>query len=290
MKYVVIVNPCAGRGRAQKEIPIIHEVMKASGEAFEIWETTCAGHAVELAKKAAKLGADVVVAVGGDGTVFEVVNGIVHTDVILGIIPTGTGNDLARSLHIPKDITLAAQQILSGTPKKIDLGLANGKYFINVASIGIDAEIAAWTKQTKKFLTGSSAYVVSMIKNIITYKPIHMKFTIDGQCFEQETLLAAICNGRYYGGGVLIAPNAMLDDGLFEICIIERLTKWRTLLLFPTVFFGKHIKFKEVKIYKGHEITVEFAGENKLNLDGDLFEVSSSVLFHVEHQTVKIIN
>ncbi len=290
MKYVVIVNPCAGKGRARKVIPIICEVMKASGEAFEIWQTTRPGHAVELAKKAAQLGVEVVVAVGGDGTVFEVVNGIVHTGVILGIIPTGTGNDLARSLHISKDTTHAIQQILSGTPKKIDLGIANGKYFINVASIGIDAEIAAWTKQTKKFLSGSSAYIVSMIKNIITYKPIHMKFTIDGQCFEQETLLAAICNGKYYGGGVRIAPNAILDDGLFEICIIERLTKWKTLRLFPTVFFGKHIKFKEVKIYKGHEITVEFTGDTKLNLDGDLFKVSSSVLFHVEHQTVKIIN
>lgn len=287
-KTIFIVNPVAGKGKSKDSILIIRAVFESAHIPYEIWETKGPGKAPEMAQKAVLQGAEQVVAVGGDGTVFEVINGLVGSSVPLGILPTGSGNDLCRTLHIPKDIREAAELLLNGKKKWIDLGKMNDRYFVNVASFGFDAEIAAWAKYAKKYFSGTGAYVASVFKNLIGYYPTNVRISFDGQSVETNLLLIAVCNGNYYGGGMRISPNASIIDGYLDVCLIEHMPRWKIGILFPTIFQGKHIKFRGVNQYRAKHIVIEFEGEKMVNLDGDIFLNTSPIHFEVMEQAIQV--
>jgi len=270
MSICFIVNPTAGKGKGKIVAEEIYLYMKELSIPYEVKLTTRRNEAEILAQRAAEEGFKKIVAVGGDGTIYEVLNGIIGADVLLGVIPAGTGNDFVRTVGIGKNIGQALHTVVYGKDKFIDCGKANGRYFINVAGVGFDTEILKEVESIKKFLTGKWAYLAGTLKTLLYYKNKSIKISIDGQEYNKEILLAAFANGKFYGGGMKIAPAASIQDGCFDIIIIHKISKWKILRLFPTIFSGQHIHVKEVSLYQGKKITLSCDYPIPVNLDGDL--------------------
>ncbi len=269
MKIELIINQAAGGGKPEKVVPEVENILQTFHLPYHISWTSSPGGAVDLAKEAAERGTDIVVSVGGDGTINEIVNGLlpVKKDLVpskLGIIPAGWANDFIKSTTIPNDVEKACQIIKNGKIQKIDTGLINEEiYFLNVFGIGFDAEIAALANQIKtnhphwKTLS-AYVYVFATIRKLLSPLPsFQAKITIDQQVIEGEILFLAIANGKVEGGKFNIAPDAKIDDGLFDICIVRKMGRLRCLHLLPTVIKGTHQHLKEVSFFKGKEILVE---------------------------------
>ncbi len=274
ISYCFIVNPVAGRNRAEKLLPLISKEMTARGIAFDIKLTEGKGDGKILAEKAIEEGYKVIVAVGGDGTINEVINGAYGKEGIVGIIPAGTGNDFARSLNISFDFYRAIEDIIKGTVGEVDVGLINQELFINVASIGLDAHIAAEANKIKRYFNGSKAYIMALLKGIITYQSMRVRLVTDDMVLDKHVMLVAFCNGGFYGGGMNIAPAADATDGLMDICIVERMSKLKLLRLFPTIFKGSHIKFEEVKQYRAKAFEIFVDNDIFINTDGEIINYS----------------
>lgn len=256
MKYVFIVNPTAGRGRTGRLWPEIAEEVKLSGVPYQVWFTTRRGEATEMARRASQEENVTVVAVGGDGTVAEVVNGLAGSSTVLGVIPTGSGNDLARTIGLPVEPREACRVVLGGRPRPIDLGRVDGRYFINVAGAGFDAEICRMINEDLRWARGATAYFLATIATLFRYAPAPMTIVMDGREVKAEAMLVAVANGKYYGGGMKIAPQAEIDDGLFDVCIVEALSKPGFLQAFPKVYQGKHLTHPRVSLYRAKQVSL----------------------------------
>lgn len=290
MQHIFIINPKAGKGKALEMIPIIQEYFKDKDEEFLIQVTNHPGHATEIARKYSAIEDCRIYSVGGDGTVNEVVNGIVGTQSILGIIPAGSGNDFIRSLTSTYDIKDILVRTIKGEEKSIDLGKVNDKYFINISSIGFDADVVFNADKFKKVpgITGSMAYVFSIIYSVIKLKFCKITINIDERKMDPKILLAAIANGRFYGGGMLAAPDAKIDDGLFEVCIVSEASRFKILRLFPMYIKGKHGQLKEVQFFRGKKVKIESEQEFRLSIDGEIFS-SCIVDFEIIENGIKVI-
>lgn len=269
-KYLFIVNPIAGKGKALELVPKIRESFDKEKVEYRIKVTKEKGEGEKLAKEGIKEGFNHIIAVGGDGTAYEVVNGIREEDVVLGILPSGTGNDFARMLMLPKEYNEILEIIKASRKRKIDIGLINNRYFLNCSSVGIDAEIVKETEYIKKYISGTLAYIVGVLKTLIKYKYKNIRIEIDGRLMHREIELVAVGNGKYYGGGMKINPMADLDDGLLDVCIVNKISKIKFAALFLTVFKGKHLGIKEVEILRGKEIKILGDDYLMLNADGDI--------------------
>jgi diacylglycerol kinase (ATP) len=272
MQILFIVNPAAGRRKSKDIVPIIERICKENNVPYKIKYTSGPNEATEIARNGANLKFERIIAVGGDGTLNEVVNGIAGTEKALGIIPAGSGNDFIRSLGDLENIEEIIYQNIFGEVKAIDLAKCNGRYFINVGSVGFDAEVAMKAKNTKKLLTGKAAYLAAAINTLITFEGMKVKVEIDDKIIEENTLLIAIANGKYYGGGILPAPEANIEDGYFDICFVEHVPKFKILYLLPKYIKGQHHSIKEVRFYKSRKIKLTSEKKIYVNLDGEIFE------------------
>jgi len=216
-----LVNPVAGRGRTIRVWKQLEGFFERTGLRYKAAFTRAPWHAAELAVNALERGFERLVVVGGDGTLHETVNGTGpgpgHGH--LGIIPTGTGSDFPRTLGIPLTPLEAARVLLSGRVREVDLGKVNDRYFVNVAGVGFDAEVAAAVNREFKFLRGAPAYLAAVLKVLATYRNAPVTLDLDGQRHQGKILLAAVGNARYYGSGLRIVPEAQVDDGLFHLCV-----------------------------------------------------------------------
>jgi len=271
-RILFIINPAAGQGAAKKLIPLIQNTCNNRGVGFEIRISSRAMQITDMVKaEILKETFTDVVAVGGDGTVVETINGIVGLNINFGLIPAGSGNDLARSLEIPKEFEEALEIIFEGQLETIDLGLANNNVFVNSAGIGIDGVIIYDTARIKSYVSGSVAYLLGTLKSIVTYKPFEAKLTIDGVELKTDAFLIAIGNGKYFGGGMKITPGAELSSGEFEVCLLRKLSKQRFLRLFPSVYKGIHTNVPEVEMFNCKELIVEVNGQElHVSADGNL--------------------
>jgi diacylglycerol kinase (ATP) len=280
--FKVIINPAAGANSTHRKWPSIQSLLKSLGLAFEFQFTEGKGHGIELAKEASGQGYRHLVAVGGDGTVHEVTNGIMQTgnskDTSLGIICTGTGSDLARTLGISHDVTVACHSLTQDHRKTIDLGLVtyvkNGRpqqrYFVNGAGIGFDATVVAATEKMPKLL-GDLSYLIGLLRTFLTYRNKIVKFKIGDKAFETGKMLSlVVANGRYFGGGMQIAPNAKLDDGQFDTVIIGNFGKIELLRNLSKVYKGTHLSLTKVRVESGTSISVESQQKLLVQADGEL--------------------
>ena len=268
MRTMVIANPASAGGRLKKRIPEIQKVLKESGINYSFFVSQYSGYAEELARKAKSDGFQVVVACGGDGTVHEIVNGIIGTGIILGIIPVGTGVDLARNLDIERDITKAIGDMSRGGLKSVDVVRVNGdKYYMGVGGIGFDSEVNKWVNERLWFVKGRFVYAAASLARIPGFKYKSVRIRFDNGSFDGEILLAAFGNSRCYGGGMYITPNAEMDDGLLDICLVGRVSKSKLLYVFPKVFRGSHTKISDVSVYRSRQLSVE--SDTPLDLYGD---------------------
>lgn len=283
-----IVNPVAGNGKAIKMIPKIEKIMKEKAQDYKIFITKFAGEGTKLAKEASNSGYDIVAAVGGDGTVHEVINGLKDTNAVLGIIPLGTGNDFARFFNIPKNIKKALEILINGKVNIIDSAIIN-KYITcnNIANIGIDADVALEVAKFKKFLSGIFAYLIGLFNVLIKYKPYDINIDIDGKKIKRKIMLAAFGNCSFYGGGFKILPDANPKDGFIDIIIVNKINKLKLLFLLPMAIIGKHTLLKCVETYKAKNIRVNMEKEVAICVDGEVLP-SSHIELNVKKSAVKL--
>ena len=240
--------------------------------------TEYAGHARELAAKSELSGFDGIVAAGGDGTLFEVLNGLYRHDrqkrVPLGLIPVGTGNAFARDLGLlPGDWKKGIGIIGAGRVQALDVGRVDSGsevfHFLNVIGLGFPVDAMKTAKKFKSI--GSSAYSIAVIREMLRLKSYQLTIEIDGESIQQDNIFVEISNTRYTGTSFLIAPGARLDDGLLDVTLLRRLSRLRLLRLFPTIYSGRHVKFDEVSTYQAKTIKIMLPRNEQLAPDGEFY-------------------
>jgi YegS/Rv2252/BmrU family lipid kinase len=213
---------------------------------------------------------DLVIVGGGDGTLNATVEAIVDTQLPLGILPLGTANDLARTLGIPNSIPQACQIIASGKLRRIDLGWVNGKYFFNVASLGLSVKITQGLTKEIKRRWGIFAYAAIAFQVIWKSRPFHAEIKVNGESFLVKTVQIAVGNGRYYGGGMAVVHDAAIDDERLDLYSLEIDHWWQIILLLPSMRQGRHIDWESVRAIQGQEITVYTRKPHSINTDGEI--------------------
>lgn len=281
----VVINPVAGAGRTAKRWPEIARVFKQEGLSFVHTFTEQAGEATDIVRRYLKEGHELIISVGGDGTNDEVINGFFHENravsenAAVGFISTGTGGDLARTIGIPRDIARAVRHIKTSPLRLADVGRVNiyndrgireTRYFINIAGIGVDAEIVSRVNRTNKALGGFISFLWGTVIGLILYRNKRMAISIDGKFICDDPLTTIVIgNGCYFGGGMHIAPQALMDDGLFDIIILRNFSKAELLLNLPRVYSGSHMSHPKIFFTRGKHVVVTSEEDALLNLDGE---------------------
>ncbi|MCL2679502.1 MAG: diacylglycerol kinase family lipid kinase [Dehalococcoidia bacterium] len=293
----IIVNPIAGAAKAtSREWPHIRSLLRNGGLSFDYRYTNGPGHAMELTREAVGKGCCLVVAVGGDGTIHEVANGLLDSpdhSVQMGIIGTGTGNDFIRSMGIPHDYVEACHRVTSGHPSVIDVGLveytANGRrqrrYFVNGAGVGFDAEVISNSRKIPRLFNDTVPFVLSLLRTLPFYRNRKMLIDIDGRQEERRAMSVVVTNGAYFGGGMHIAPQAQLSDRLMDVVTIGDVGKVELLHVFPRVYKGTHVTHPKVRMDRAERVSVSSDRRLFLQADGELlgecpvtFEVAPAAL------------
>lgn len=299
-RVTIILNPAAGRGQGRRRRATLESLLAASGASCELLETHVAGDATRLAAKAAAEGATLVAAAGGDGTLSEVLNGLAIGGFTtrLGILPLGTGNDFARCLGIGTDLKAAVDTLFHGTPRAIDVGQARfgdhaPRYFVNVAGCGFDALAAQRVNDNRdrrgwRHIRGMPAYLCAVLQELATLRAASLRLDADGEIFEQRAMLCAIANATSYGGGMRVAPDAQLDDGLFDICTIAEAGRWEFLRAFPGVFKGTHVSHPKVTMRRAQEIHLSSEPPLPVLVDGDVLG-TTPVRFSILPRAVEVM-
>lgn len=273
-QLLLIVNPAANHGVTETLVPVVERLLQSVPHDTVI--TTGIGHAVELAEKAQ--GYDVLVAVGGDGTVHEVLNGIMrraeNDRPALGLIPTGSGNDTRRTLGIPTDIADAVLALAAGQRRRFDVGLCNGVYFNNSFAAGLDARVTAKAVEYKVTTKRSGLWLyLTALMHVLFHElyPHRVRVSWDGEePVAEELLIIAATIGPTYGGGFFITPDAVPDDGLLEVCTIDPLSLPQALMRLPFVVLGKHTKMKPVHMARRRTIEIESDDPMPAQIDGEV--------------------
>lgn len=272
MRVKFILNPVAGKRRApEKIVSLLQQELGDSSWDFDIVLTERRGHGYHLAKEAVAEGYQLVVAVGGDGTVKEVASGLVHTGVALGIIPTGSGNGLARDLDIPLNLKGAFRVLLSGKESKVDTGVINGRYFFSTAGLGFDARVGLLYNQRGKGRRGILPYFYIGVKEFFFYRPEPIQVQIDEYRLKVTPLLITIANCRQYGSGAQIAPRAKIDDGLLDLCILKTMSLPQALISLPKLFTGKIDSIPQMDYHQIAQAEIIREKPGPIHLDGDPF-------------------
>lgn len=277
---LVILNPAANRGDMQYYRELVRK--QAAIHQATYVETRWAGEAKELAQQAALAGRPVVV-VGGDGTLNEVVNGLLAVEqrVPLGIIAAGSGNDFAwNTLKLPRDPLLAVERAFTGRLLDVDAGCVNGHFFANGFSVGLDADICVATNTMRRWplVRGAALYYLAALRQLFFgyYRCPWLEFTVDDEPrhSEQRYVILAVTNGPAYGAGFYINPTADHCDGLLDVCAVDYLPIWRTLRLLPGVKQGQHVHAPEVKFYRVRSIHIKCRRPVMLQADGETMAVT----------------
>lgn len=275
MRRMFIVNPASGGGRTARAWESF--CRREAFDAGDITYTEAPGHGEELAERAADDGYDAVIAVGGDGTLNEIVNGCMRhagTDKQLpavGLIPSGTGNDFARGMGIARTMTRALDGCLTHSAVPIDLGKIGERYFVNVAGFGFDAEVAVdVSRRTGSKPAGTLPYVISVMRQLRTYRAKKIRLTADGEAFQSTVLFGAVGNASTYGGGMRVCPLAIADDGLFDLCLAGDLTRIETLVNLIRVFKGTHVTQPKFTYRRFRHLRVDGDPSVRVHADGQI--------------------
>lgn len=269
--YVLIVNPTSGQGAATKRLPEIEEMLRQRKLAYNIEMASKPLDAMQIARAAAAQQPEGIIAVGGDGTLFEIINGMVGSDVPLLFVSCGTGNDFVRTLKLPKDPVEALRQQLDAPLSRIDVGKMNDLYFLNVSGTGFDVEVLRNAEKYKNRYTGLRTYLFGLFDAIRDFRPMTALVSIDGQPEEEMCFsILSIGNGRYIGGGMKAVPDALVNDGLFDVITVRPVRKAAIALLIAFYIAGKHVALKLGVLRRCKSLTIRRKNMT-VNLDGELF-------------------
>ncbi|OJV62914.1 MAG: hypothetical protein BGO41_09400 [Clostridiales bacterium 38-18] len=271
-----IVNPVAGNGKTKEILPLIKAKLNPHKDhiSYKIIISKFKGDIISEVKKHYDQGYREFVAVGGDGTLSELINGFIlplNDKPTIGIIPMGTGNDFVRNLDSNRDLDKIFQTIIDLKSKTIDVGVVNNYYFLNVCSFGIDGPIIEDTDRLKKYIPGQGSYLLSTIKAGLTFKASEVYLKYSGQTIKEKMILVAIGNGKYFGGGMKIFPEARLDDGYLDMVKVKNVGKVKFVKEMSKIYTGKLDQVEEVAYSKITELEID--NEEKkywINADGNL--------------------
>lgn len=274
-KPCLIVNPRSNQGHAVLDLQALLPEMEANWKNLKIFETQSQNHATELTREQVSKGASVILVMGGDGTLNEVVNALgENSKTPLGILPCGSGNDTAKSFGWSEDGRGQVRRLSNAIVKKIDLGLVISKtqrrYFLNIASCGISAVIAKNMREKERRIGASLSYYLQTLKTIWSYKPAHIRVSLDGKNIQHpDCSLLAFANGRYFGGGMQIAPGAVLDDGRFDEIAVSKMGLGFFLQHGLSVYRGKHLELPQVYKMRGRVALVESLSKEPVFIEAD---------------------
>ena len=300
-KVKVILNPMADMGNAWKVANDLRPILNEYGNAD--WSgTVYPTHATELARQAGEQGYDMIIAMGGDGTVHEIVNGIMQLPEnqrpILGIVPVGSGNDFAHAIGIPMESDHALDHALKGEPSTIDLGVmtteqGRKEYFDNTLGIGFDTVVTIRAHKLT-LLRGFIMYLAAVIQTIfLNHEPVKMQIEADDKKWEQSNLMLTLCNGPREGGGFLVAPDAKVDDGILHYAMIVNVSRLMMFRIVPEVMKGTHGKFKEVTLGSCRKMSLNADRPMYIHADGEIYTSFGSnlrnVTFEVLPNALKVV-
>ena len=288
MRCRIILNPIAARGANKHYFEEIKTSLFSTFDCDAV-VTEYHGHAEDLAADAVRQNVDVVVAVGGDGTVYQVINGILaqNGNPLLGIIPAGTCNDYIKSIQIPTQIQHACEIIKAGTWDYFDVGQAGERYFVNAAGLGFDAHVVKDLHKSK--IKGKAAYVATVLQQIFRYKAQTLHITNGREYFRPDAFMLTIANGGYYGGQFHIAPHANTQDGILNAVLVRDASALRRLMIFPHFFKGSHTHIKEVELFNTEELEVVADSEILLQMEGELYSpADNKIVIKVHPKRLKI--
>ena len=281
-KVLIILNPWAGRGAAGQRRPELEQALREAGVDFAIVTTHAVGGATELAWQGVERGYERIAAVGGDGTINEVVNGIKGAEASLGrrarlgIIPLGTGSDFIKVLDgvEPNDVAGGARRLAGDRLKSVDLGRVQvgddePRFFINALGMGFDAQAAAEALKLTK-LKGMAVYLVAIIKALANYKAHPMSVEYDGERVHRRLLFASVANGRCQGGGFWLTPESLIDDGLLDLCLVDKMRLDEIIRHIPKVMEGTHTRLKQVTMARARQINVTSNAPIPVATDGEV--------------------
>jgi diacylglycerol kinase (ATP) len=292
-RVAVIANPASGRGKAGRVIPDVRGALRALGEGSELLISDGPDDAPRLARKACRDGAEIVAAMGGDGMVGMVATALIGEEAALGVIPTGTGNDFARLLGInrkrPVEAArgLVAPRLIEIDAAHVSLGDGSERLFVNVAGAGFDSEVNETANRMRTRVQGTAKYVAAVFKTLRRFAPARFEVSVDGDRSSLSGMLIAVGNGRSYGGGMQICPDASLTDGILDVCVVGGMSRGAFVRAFPRVFRGTHVTHPRVTMLKGTKI--EISGDRHFDVyaDGELAGPLPAV-FEVVERAVRV--
>jgi YegS/Rv2252/BmrU family lipid kinase len=267
MPLTLLVNPHSAGGKTLKLLPRVEAALDARRIVFRVQKTRGLEHGVAQALRAVEAG-EVPVVMSGDGLVGAIGGALAGAETPLGIIPGGRGNDLARVLGIPDDSEGAIEVIATGNSRQIDVGEANGKRFLGIASIGFDSEANQIANETR-FLRGSMVYAYALMRTLIRWKPARFTLRVDDERFRFSGCSVSVANNRAFGGGMFIAPDAELDDGEFDIVVVGEMGKLRMVSSTPKLFKGTHVEMEEVQVFRAKHLELTASRAFPVYADGE---------------------
>ena len=298
--YCIIVNPKAGRGESIKR----SQALKSQLTSQKIEHRTIITSGVNCGYNSTKKicmdkNLKGIIGIGGDGTIQEIVAGMAdvfpHGEKIpipLCICPTGSGNDFIMSFskkNQRKADETFISNLLSNNFKTVDIITANERAYLNIGNVGLDAWIVK-NAEAKKKEYGNRAYLAAVYKSIISYAPINLEIETDDMAISGTFTLVAVCNGRYYGGGLQVSPSAKIDDGKITLCVVDYMTKIKTMAIFPSLMIKKHTYLKEVNFHECTNVKITFLDKSgTLCLDGNLSPAARTIQFKIYKQVLDVI-
>ncbi|MDP8255576.1 MAG: diacylglycerol kinase family lipid kinase [Candidatus Alcyoniella australis] len=280
-----VVNPNSANGSTEQEWDAIHAALEAALGELDFGFTQAVGDAANVARRAVKAGHELIISVGGDGTNNEIVNGMfehgapINPRARLGFVCCGTGGDLRRTLGVPKDLRQACEVLVRGNTRRIDLGRFSffdhsgrraERYFINITSFGIGGEIDARVNRTTKVLGGFASFLWASFASVVDYRNKPVELTVDGNPIEPRRIFnVAVANGRCFGGGMQVAPDADPADGLFDVVLIGDLTKLEVVTQMTRIYSGRHLSHPKVEVLRARRVEAHSDEIVLLDVDGE---------------------
>ena len=289
MHLKVIYNPTAGRGKARRWVRDVEEYLRSRGARVDCEPSTSAADLTRIAAESSRdPNYDRVVVCGGDGTLNLAVREFDLAQGTLALIPTGSGDDFARVTGIPRKLRAACDVVVDGTIREVDVALANDLRYLGVAGLGFDSEVAHFANNHVRYLRGSAVYLYAIFRVLPKFTPLPVRMRTENGLRRELIMFAAVGNSRQYGGGIRITPDAAIDDGLLDLCIVHKTTRVELLKTLPKAYTGAHVKSPFVEMGRGREFRFESETELAVYADGEPL-TKTPVSFRLAPQKLRIV-
>lgn len=291
-RVAVIINPISGTGGrpelARRRIAEAEAALAARRADSRVLVTERSGHGAVLAREALEAGASLVIAWGGDGTINEVASELVFRDVSFGVIPSGSGNGLARELKIPCNVEQAFATALAASERVIDAGEIEGRLFFNVAGVGLDARVAHEFAVTGLQRRGFARYIEIATRQLLSFQAGQYRIVADGVATDTRALIIAVANGRQYGNGAVIAPDSRIDDGRLDVIVVGERSVFRALTQMPMLFSGRIGRVPGITMVPAHDVVITSADPMIYHADGEPCVGGTSIHIRIRPRALRV--